>query len=205
LVADVSAELWKWHRRLCHLSFDLLSRLSGLGLVRGLPKLKYQKDLVCSPCRHGKMVAASHPPLTSVMTERPCELFHMDLVGLARVCSAGRKWYVLVIVDDYSRYAWVFFLADKGETFGFVRDLILRLMNERHGDVVRAIRSDNDSEFKNSHFETFCRDWVSNISFLLPMWLVRMVWLRGKFIPFVRWLGQCLMSIGLRGDIGRKR
>jgi transposase InsO family protein len=53
----------------------------------------------------------------------------MDLVGPARVCSAGRKRYVLVIVDDYSRYAWVFFLADKGETFGFVRDLILRLKN----------------------------------------------------------------------------
>jgi transposase InsO family protein len=52
------------------------------------------------------------------------------------VCTAGEKWYVLVIVDDYSRYAWVFFLADKGETFGFVRDLILRLKNERHGDVV---------------------------------------------------------------------
>jgi transposase InsO family protein len=64
-----------------------------------------------------------------------------------------------VIVDGYSRYAWVFFLADKGETFGFVRDLILRLENERHGDVVRAIRSDNGSEFKNSHFETFFRDF----------------------------------------------
>jgi transposase InsO family protein len=63
-----------------------------------------------------------------------------------------------MIVDDYSRYAWVFFLADKGETFGFVRDLILRLKNEIHGDVVRAIRSDNGSEFKNSCFETFCRD-----------------------------------------------
>jgi hypothetical protein len=59
------------------------------------------------------MVAASHPPLTSVTTKRPCELFHMDLVGLALVCSAGGKWYILVIVDDYSRYAWVFFLADK--------------------------------------------------------------------------------------------
>jgi hypothetical protein len=47
--------------------------------------------------------------------------------------------------DDYSCYTWVFFLADKGETFGFVRDLILRLKNERHGDVVRAIRSDNGS------------------------------------------------------------
>jgi transposase InsO family protein len=66
----------------------------------------------------------------------------MDLVGPAHVCSTGGKWYVLVIVDYYSRYAWVFFLADKVETFGFVR----------------AIRSDNGNEFKNSHFETFCRD-----------------------------------------------
>jgi hypothetical protein len=47
--------------------------------------------------------------------------------------------------------------------------------------------------------------WVSNISFLLPMGLVRMVWLRGKIVPFVRWLGRCLMSIGLRGGIGLRR
>jgi transposase InsO family protein len=73
----------------------------------------------------------------------------------ARVCLVGGKWYVLVIVDDYSRYAWVFFLADKGKTFGFVRDLFLRLKNERNGDVVQAICSDNGSEFKNSRFETF--------------------------------------------------
>jgi hypothetical protein len=59
------------------------------------------------------------PPLTSVMTERPRELFDMDLVGPARVCSAGGKRYVLVTVDDYSLYAWVFFFVDKGETFGF--------------------------------------------------------------------------------------
>jgi transposase InsO family protein len=70
------------------------------------------------------------------MIERQCELFHKDLVGPTHVCSAGGKWYVLVIMDDYSRYAWVFFLADKGETFGFVQDLILRLKNERNGDVV---------------------------------------------------------------------
>jgi hypothetical protein len=60
------------------------------------------------------MVAASHAPLTAVMTEHPCEMFHIDLVGPARVCSAGGKWYVMVIEDDYSLYVWVFFLADKG-------------------------------------------------------------------------------------------
>jgi transposase InsO family protein len=79
------------------------------------------------------MIASSHPPLTDVMTERPCELLHMDLVGPARVGSVGGKWYVLVVVDDYSRYAWVFFLEDKGETFGFVRDLVLRFVTTRPG------------------------------------------------------------------------
>jgi transposase InsO family protein len=99
------------------------------------------------------MVASSHPPLTDVMTERPCELLHMDLVGPTRVRPAGGKWYVLVVVDDYSRYAWVFFLEEKGETFGFVQDLVLRLRNERHGDAIRAIRNDNGLEFKNSRLE----------------------------------------------------
>jgi transposase InsO family protein len=104
------------------------------------------------------MVASSHPSLTDVMTECPCELLHIDLVGPARVRSAGGKWYVLVVEDDYSRYAWVFFLEEKRVTFGFVRDLVLRLRNERHRDAIRAIRSDNGSEFRNSHFETFCHD-----------------------------------------------
>jgi transposase InsO family protein len=92
----------------------------------------------------------------------------MDLVGPARVCSEGGKWYVLVIMDDYSRYAWVFFLADKGKKFGFVRDLILRLKNERNGDVVRAIRSGNGSEFKKSRFETFCRNLGLEHQFSTP-------------------------------------
>jgi hypothetical protein len=89
-------------------------------MVRGLPRLRLEKELVCALYRHAKTVAPSHPPLTDVMTKRPCELLHMDLVGPARVRSAGGKWYVLVVVDDYSRYAWVFFFEDKGETFGFV-------------------------------------------------------------------------------------
>jgi hypothetical protein len=91
-MAGPSCNWWKWHRRLGHLSFDLVSRLSGLNLVRGLPKLKFEKDLVCAPRRHGKMVATPHPPLTDVMAECPTELLHMDLVGPARVRSVGGKW-----------------------------------------------------------------------------------------------------------------
>jgi transposase InsO family protein len=107
-----------------------------VSVLRGFPRLSLEKELVYALCRHAKMVATSHPPLTDVMTERPCELLHMDIVGLAPVRSAGGKWYVLVVVDDYSRYAWVFFLEEKGKTFGFVRDLVLRLRNETHGDAI---------------------------------------------------------------------
>jgi hypothetical protein len=84
-LAGSSSELCKWHRKLGHLSFDLLSRFSKFSLVRGLPRLRFEKELVCALCRHAKMVASSQPPLTDVMTEHPCELLHMDLVGPVRV------------------------------------------------------------------------------------------------------------------------
>jgi hypothetical protein len=69
LISQSSSELWKWHRRLVHLNFDLLCRLSGLGLLRRLPLLKFESDLVCAPCHHSKMIAASHSPVNTVMTE----------------------------------------------------------------------------------------------------------------------------------------
>jgi hypothetical protein len=102
LISQSSSELWKWHRRLGHLSFDLLCQLNVLGLLRGLPLLKFESNLVCAPCHHGKMIAASHSPINTVMTEHTGQLLHMDTIGPSRVRSMGSKWYDLIIVDDYS-------------------------------------------------------------------------------------------------------
>jgi hypothetical protein len=63
---------------------------------------------------------------------------------------------------------WVFFLEEKGEMFGFVLDVVLRLRNERHGDSIRAICSDNGSEFRNSRFETFFHDLGHEHQFSSP-------------------------------------
>ncbi|WVZ70632.1 hypothetical protein U9M48_019280 [Paspalum notatum var. saurae] len=94
---------------------------------------------------------------TLVMISYPGELLHMDTVGPTRIASVSGKWYVLVVVDDFSRFSWVFFMEFKDEAFGFVRDLVLRLRNESH-KAMRAIRSDNGGEFRNSRFENLCRD-----------------------------------------------
>jgi transposase InsO family protein len=77
----------------------------------------------------------------------------MDTVG-PRVRSVGGKWYVLVIVDDYSRYNWVFFLKSKDEVFEHFQSLALRLNNE-YLNCLKAIQSDNGTEFRNASFDQF--------------------------------------------------
>jgi hypothetical protein len=71
LISQSSSKLWKWHRRLGHLSFDLFCQLSALGLLQGLHLLTFESDLVCAPCRHGKMIAASHSSVNTMMSEHP--------------------------------------------------------------------------------------------------------------------------------------
>jgi transposase InsO family protein len=147
--------------------FNLLCRLSGLGLLRGLPLLKFESDLVCAPCRHGKMITAFHSSVNIVMTEHPRQLLHMDTVGPSRVCSMGGKWYVLVIVDDYSRYSWIFFLESKDQVFEHFWLLALRLNNE-HPNCLKAIRSDNGTEFRNVSFDGFCLEHDIDQQFSAP-------------------------------------
>jgi transposase InsO family protein len=79
----------------------------------------------------------------------------MDTIGSSQVRSMGGKWYVLVIIDYYSRYSWVFFMESKDEVFEQFCRLALRLNNE-HPNYLKAIHSDNRTEFRNASFDQFC-------------------------------------------------
>jgi transposase InsO family protein len=117
--------------------------------------LKFESDLICAPCRHGKMIAANHSSINTVMTEHPGQLLHMDTVGPSRVHSIGGKWYIFIVIDDYSRYSWVFFLESKDGVFEHFQSLTLRLNNE-HLNCLKSIQSDNETEFRNASFDQFC-------------------------------------------------
>jgi hypothetical protein len=119
------------------------------------------------------MIVAAHSPVNTMMTEHPEQFLHMDTVGPSRVRSMGGKWYVLVIVGDYSRYSWVFFLENKDQVFEHFRSLALRLNNE-HPNCLKAIRSDNRTEFRNTSFDEFCLSMVLISSFPPCMFLNRM-------------------------------
>jgi hypothetical protein len=153
--------------RLCHLSFDLLCRLSGLGLLQGFPLLKFESNLVCAPCHHGNMIAASHSLVNTMMTEQTRQLLHMDTVSPSWVLFMGGKWFVLVIIDDYSHYFWVFFLEIKDEVFEHFWSFVLRLNND-HLNCLKVIHSDNRIEFRNASFNEFCLEYGVDQLFSSP-------------------------------------
>jgi transposase InsO family protein len=113
------------------------------------------------------MIAAFHSPVNTVMTEHPRQLLHMDTVGPSRVCSMGGRWYIFIVIDDYFHYSWVFFLKSKDEVFEHFQSLALRLNNE-HPNCLKAIRSDNGTEFRNVFFDEFCLEHGIDQQFSTP-------------------------------------
>nr|GEW60488.1 ribonuclease H-like domain-containing protein [Tanacetum cinerariifolium] len=111
---------WLWHRRLSHLNFGAINHLARQGLVRGLQKLKFKNDHLCSACVMGKSMKNSHKPKSEDTNQEKLYLLHMDLYGPMRVESVNGKKYILVIVDDYSRFTLVKFLRSKDEAPDFI-------------------------------------------------------------------------------------
>jgi transposase InsO family protein len=90
-------------------------------------------------------------------TERPLELLHMDLFNSIAFISIGGSKYCLVIVDDYSRFTWMFFLQEKSKTQKTLKKFLRRAQNEFELKI-KKIRSDNRSKFKNSQIEEFIEE-----------------------------------------------
>ncbi|GJR42111.1 retrovirus-related pol polyprotein from transposon TNT 1-94 [Tanacetum coccineum] len=89
------------------------------GLARGLPKIKFEKDHLCSTCAMGKSKKKPHKPKSEDTNQEKLYLLHIDLYGPMCVASVNGKKYILVIVDDYSRFTWVKGLRSKDEAADF--------------------------------------------------------------------------------------
>jgi transposase InsO family protein len=141
---------WLWHRRLAHVGMKNLHKLLKGEHVIGLTNVTLEKDRPCAACQAGKQVGSSHHA-TNVM----------NLFGPVAYLSIGGSKYGLVIVDDFSRFTWVFFLQDKSETQGLLKRFLRRAQNEFELKV-KKIRSDNGSEFKNLQVEEFEEEGIKH-------------------------------------------
>nr|GFB34082.1 integrase, catalytic region, zinc finger, CCHC-type, peptidase aspartic, catalytic [Tanacetum cinerariifolium] len=123
-------------------------------LVQGLPKMKFEKDHLCSACKQGNIHRKHHKSKTAFASNEPLYLLYMDLCGPMRVQSINGKRYVLVVVDDYSWYTWVFFLHSKDEASEVIISFIKKTQVNLQLQVQR-IRTDNGTVFKNKTLAKF--------------------------------------------------
>ncbi|GJZ23530.1 putative ribonuclease H-like domain-containing protein [Tanacetum coccineum] len=118
-----------WHRRLGHLNFKTMNKLVKGNLVRGLPSKLFENDQTCIACQKGQQHRASCKSKTENSISLPLHLLHMDLFGPTFVKRLMKKMYCLVVIDDFSRFTWVFFLATKDETSGILKSFITGIEN----------------------------------------------------------------------------
>jgi transposase InsO family protein len=134
-----------------------LHKLLKVEHILGLTNVHFEKDRICSACQAGKQVGVHHPHKNIMMTERPLELLHMDLFDPIAYISIGGSKYCLVIVDDCSRFTWVFFLQEKSQTQETLKKFLRWAQNE-FVLRIKKIRSDNGMEFNNSQIEGFLEE-----------------------------------------------
>nr|GEZ25953.1 retrovirus-related Pol polyprotein from transposon TNT 1-94 [Tanacetum cinerariifolium] len=133
---------------------DVLGVKGKNDIVVGLPKLKFVKDHLCSSCELGKAKRKSFHSKLTPCSKRRLHLLRMDLCGLMRVASINGKRYVLVIVDDFSRYTWTHFLRSKEETPKVLIDFI-KLVQRGLQAQVRVVRTDKGTEFLNQTLHAY--------------------------------------------------
>nr|GEV38664.1 hypothetical protein [Tanacetum cinerariifolium] len=159
-----SSQSWLWHQCLSHLNFATINNLVKNNLIQGLPKMKFEKDHLCSTCKQGKIHQKHHKSKMAFASNKPLYLLHIDLCGPMRVQSINGKRYVLVVVDDYSRcyllndYEDVGRLKEKGDIRVFVRyskeSDAFRIFNNRTRKIHESmnVNFDEISEMASKQF-----------------------------------------------------
>jgi len=89
--------------------------MSKNDVILGMPKLSKVTNNVCGPCQLGKQTKTQHPTTLTIATAKPLELLYVDLMGPTNIESLGGKKYIMVVVDDFTRFTWVILLRSKSE------------------------------------------------------------------------------------------
>nr|GEW98152.1 retrovirus-related Pol polyprotein from transposon TNT 1-94 [Tanacetum cinerariifolium] len=150
-------QAWLWHQRLSHLNFDYINLISKKDTVIGLPKLKFVKDQLCSSCELSKAKRSSFKSKAVSSSKGRLNFLHMDLCGPMRVASINRKKYIMVIVDDYSRYTWTLFLRSNDETPEVLKDFLTMIQRNLQAPVI-TVQTDKGTKFLNKTLNAFFKE-----------------------------------------------
>jgi hypothetical protein len=105
-------ESWLWHRRMGHMHFDNLVKVSKREEIKEMPQIMKPTNTLCKHCQQGKQTNTRFKSKEYSMT-RPLEIVHTDLVGLNTTKGLKGERYFMLLVDNYTRMTAIFFLKNK--------------------------------------------------------------------------------------------
>ncbi|GJW49733.1 zinc finger, CCHC-type containing protein [Tanacetum coccineum] len=156
LLANLKDDTWQWHARLGHLNFESLKSMAQRDLVHGIPTIKHTTQ-VCDVCLIGKHNRAPFPKKAKGRSTSPLDLVYGDLCGPITPPTPSGKKYIFLLVDDYSRYMWVYFLNTKDQAFDTFKEYKKTIENELR-TTLKMLRTDRGGEFTSNEFTQYCKE-----------------------------------------------
>ena len=140
-------QTYLWHLRLGHISLDRINRLTKDGPLR---ELRVGSLPVCESCLEGKMTKRPFSG-KGERAKEPLELVHSDVCGPLNVQARGGYEYFVSFIDDFSRYAYIYLMQRKSETFEKFKEF--RAEAEKQlGRSLKTFRSDRGGEYLDTEF-----------------------------------------------------
>nr|DAD37292.1 TPA_asm: hypothetical protein HUJ06_007933 [Nelumbo nucifera] len=200
-----------WHAQLGYVGYQLLQQISTNRLLKGVPLFNSERSGgVCVGYQYGK----SHRlPFQKSMNRASSmfQLIHSDLMGPTSTPSYSGLRYMMVVVDDFSRYSWVYFLENKSEVLTHFTQFKMMVKKE-FSSVIKCLRTDNGGEFLSHEFLRFCEEHGIKRQFTCPntpqqngvaerklahLTAITLSWLHDKILPRELWAEamQCDQSV----------
>lgn len=156
LLSSLDDPAWLWHARLGHVNFQAMKLLVDKEMAGGVPAIVHPNQL-CQSCLVAKQIRAPFPVEAHYRAEEPLELLHMDLCGPITPSTMAGNCYFLLIVDDYTRWMWVFVIKSKDQALeAFTK--FKPLAENTAGRRVKTLRSDRGGEFLSGDFARLCEE-----------------------------------------------
>ncbi|GJY96075.1 zinc finger, CCHC-type containing protein [Tanacetum coccineum] len=156
LLANLKEDTWLWHARLGHLNFESLKSMAQRDLVHGIPAIKHTTQ-ICDVCLIGKHSRAPFPKKAKARSTSPLDLVYGDLCGPITPPTPSGKKYIFLLVDDYSRYMWAYFLSTKDQAFDTFKEFKKSTENELR-TTLKMLRTDRGGEFTSNEFTQYCKE-----------------------------------------------
>lgn len=143
-----------WHSRLGHVNYQAMALMTRNKMVTGMPNIQQPKG-TCDGCLMSKQTRKQIPSKANYVAKKALDLIHADLCGpISPETNSGNRYFFL-LVDDFSRYMWVYFLKTKDEALNAFK-VFCALVEKGSEKQIKTLRTDRGGEFCSNEFRKFC-------------------------------------------------